>query len=84
RAIAEGERGQQLSMEPARAQQIIDKLAAATRDLQAASITPVLLVQPGLRRHLHRLTDRFIKGLAVLSFNEIEPDVRVRSVATVE
>jgi len=84
RAIAEGERGQQLSMEPARAQQIIDKLADTTRDLQAASITPVLLVQPALRRHLRRLTDRFIKGLAVLSFNEIEPDVRVQSVATVE
>ncbi len=84
RAIAEGERGQQLSMEPARAQQIIDKLADTTRDLQAASITPVLLVQPSLRRHLRRLTDRFIKGLAVLSFNEIEPDVRVQSVATVE
>ncbi|RMF77319.1 MAG: flagellar biosynthesis protein FlhA [Nitrospirae bacterium] len=84
RAIAEGERGQQLSMEPARAQQIIDRLAATTRDLQAASITPILLVQPGLRRHLRRLTERFIKGLVVLSFNEIEPDVRVQSVATVE
>ena len=84
RAIAEGERGQQLSMEPKRAQQIIDTLAKTTRDLQAANVTPLLLVRPQLRRHVRRLTERFIKGLAVVSFNEIEPTVRIRSMAVVE
>jgi len=84
RAIAEGERGRQLSMEPARAQQIIDGLSRTTRDLQAANITPVLLVHPQLRRHVRRLTERFIKGLAVLSFNEVEANARIQSVAVVE
>ena len=84
RAIAEGERGRQLSMEPARAQQIIDTLSKTTRGLQTANITPVLLVHPQLRRHVRRLTERFIKGLAVLSFNEIEASVRIQSVAVVE
>ena len=36
-----------------------------------------------VRLHFKRLTERSIPGLIVLSYNEIVPDVKVRSVGVV-
>lgn len=60
---------------------ILEKIEAA---VQAAVLQqPVLLCSAAVRPHLRRLTERFLPDLAVISHNEIAPDVRIVSLGTV-
>ena len=45
---------------------------------------PILLTSPTSRRHLFKLTSRFIPQLVVLSHNELTSEANIQSVATVE
>lgn len=54
------------------------KRSAATRKAQ-----PIILCSPAIRIHLKRLTERVFSNLVVLSYNEIIPEVEVKSVGMV-
>jgi flagellar biosynthesis protein FlhA len=45
---------------------------------------PILLTSPTARRHIFKLTNRFIPQLVVLSHNELTPDAHIASVGQVE
>ena len=81
-AIQHRERGSFLALDPKIAQKILDTLnnliTANTSGMQ-----PVLLVQPQVRPHVRRLTERYFPNLAVLSHNEITSQVRIQSIGTV-
>jgi flagellar biosynthesis protein FlhA len=40
---------------------------------------PIILCSPGIRPHLKKLTERFIPTLVVLSHNEIDKRVKLKS-----
>jgi len=82
-ALADGDQGRYLSLEPRMAQRVIENLAA-TIGKGAPDSTPVVLCAPAIRPHLRRLTERYLPHLAVLSYNEIGPDVTLKALAMVE
>jgi flagellar biosynthesis protein FlhA len=82
-ALADGDQGRYLALEPRMAQRVIENLAA-TIGKGAPDSTPVVLCAPAIRPHLRRLTERYLPHLAVLSYNEIGPDVTLKALAMVE
>jgi flagellar biosynthesis protein FlhA len=82
-AIADGDQGRYLALEPRLAQRIIEALAAAVAKAPPDG-TPVVLSAPVIRPHLRRLTERYLPHLAVLSYNEIGPEVTLKALAMVE
>ena len=83
-ALLQTEQGVQLVMDPQTAQRLISNIAHTVEDHPEIAAQPILLTSPTSRRHLYKLTSRFIPQLVVLSHNEITPDTNVKSVGVVE
>jgi flagellar biosynthesis protein FlhA len=66
----------------------ISEMLVASMDEEAnrvagAGIEPVVLVNPQIRLFVRRVIERTMPSVAVLSFNEITPDIKVERVGTV-
>ncbi len=83
-SLLQTDQGIQLVMDPRAAHDMIEGIASTIERHPEIAGQPILLVSPTARRHIAKLTTRFIPQLVVLSHNEISSDVNVRSVATVE
>lgn len=83
-SLLQTEQGTQLVMDPHAAQKLITQIAHTVEDHPEIAAQPILLTSPTSRRHLYKLTSRFIPQLIVLSHNEVSMDANVRSVGTVE
>jgi len=81
-----GERGgmPQFLVDPGLVKQIVPAASLVVENLTSEGVTPVLLVTPMIRHHVKRLLDRFLPQIVVLSHNEIHPQLRVKSVGTIE
>src|SRR4051812_5487354 len=76
--------GEYLAMEPSRAQALVTALRDRTDVAATLGSRPVLLCSARVRRHLRRLAEQSIPQLAVCSYNEIAPGIRVETVGVVE
>src|SRR5215208_4147401 len=76
--------GEYLAMEPSRAQALVTALRDRVDDGPMLGVRPVLLCSARVRRHLRRLAEQSIPQLAVCSYNEIAPGIRVETVGVVE
>jgi flagellar biosynthesis protein FlhA len=76
-SVTRTERGAVLAVDPTKAQRLASRLAEA---LAGEVAQPVLLCSPALRPHLWRLFARALPHVAVLSQNELPPQVRVVAV----
>jgi flagellar biosynthesis protein FlhA len=83
-SLLQTEQGMQLVMDPRRAQEILDTIAGTIEHHPEIAAQPILLTTSTLRRHLFRITSRFIPQLIVLSHNELTADAKVRAVGQVE
>jgi flagellar biosynthesis protein FlhA len=83
-SLLQTEQGVQLVMDPNTAHRMINEIARAVENHPEIAAQPILLTSPTARRHLYKLTSRFIPQLVVLSHNELTSDADVQSVALVE
>jgi flagellar biosynthesis protein FlhA len=83
-AITATSDGEYLAMEPNRAQALVTALRERTDIASTLGARPVLLCSARVRRHLRRLAEQSIPQLAVCSYNEIAPGIRVETVGVVE
>lgn len=83
-SLIQTEQGVQLVMDPQSAQVLISEIAKTVETHPEIASQPILLTSPTSRRHLWKLTSRFIPQLVVLSHNELTADASVKSVGTVE
>ncbi len=83
-SLLQTEQGVQLVMDPNSAHRMINEIARAVENHPEIAAQPILLTSPTSRRHLYKLTSRFIPQLVVLSHNELTSDANVQSVALVE
>lgn len=60
-----------LNLDPAQAEQLLDRLVIVMEPLLASRPEAVLLVAPDVRRFVKRFVENKLPGLAVLSFSEI-------------
>src|SRR5881227_1426002 len=75
--------GEYLAMEPTRAQALVTALRDRAEGA-AAQGRPVLLCSARVRRHVRRLSEQTLPNVAVCSYNEILPGIRVETVGVVE
>ncbi|MBX2987599.1 MAG: flagellar biosynthesis protein FlhA [Bdellovibrionaceae bacterium] len=83
-SLLQTEQGVQLVMDPQTASRLITNIASAVEHHPEIAGQPILLTSPTSRRHLSKLTSRFIPQLVILSHNELTSEANVQSVATVE
>lgn len=83
-SLLQTEQGIQLVMDPQTAHAMIQDIAGMIERHPEIAAQPILLTSPTIRRHIHKLTERFIPQLIVLSHNELTADASVASVGTVE
>jgi len=83
-SLLQTEQGVQLVMEPRIAHSMIEGIASTIEQHPEIAGQPVLLTSPTARRHIFKLTHRFIPQLVVLSHNELTADAQIASVGQVE
>jgi len=71
-------------MEPQITQNLVDGIGRVVDSLAQKGISPVILTSPGIRLPLKRLLDRFHLPVAVLSINEILPQVKVEAAGVIK
>jgi flagellar biosynthesis protein FlhA len=81
-AVETSDRGSFLAMEPSTAQELLVRISNGINELLPGA-QPVILTNPVVRPHLHRLLERAMPHLAVLSHSEVPIDVRVVSLGTI-
>jgi flagellar biosynthesis protein FlhA len=82
-AVQHTEHESYLSLEPALAQKIISQLTRSIEKFTSMNYQPLILCSPGVRPQLKRLTERFLPTLVVLSHNEIDKRVKLKSLGVV-
>lgn len=82
-AVQMSEQGSYLAIEPNTAQSIILCIRKAAEKFDQTGTAPVLIASPGVRRHMKKLTERFMPNLAVISHNEIPPSIKIQSIGVV-
>jgi flagellar biosynthesis protein FlhA len=78
RSITETERGAYLSLDPDSGQRILNAVNNGVQVLTSQNLQPVVLCSPMVRRHLRKLTERFIPNLVVLSHSELTATTRLK------
>ncbi len=81
-SVQHKESGSFLSIDPSVAQKILDAIGKAINLFDSGS-RPTLLAAPQIRPYVRSLTERYYPALTVISHNEVTPNLKVRSLGTV-
>lgn len=82
-SVQKTEVGTYLTIEPSVTNRIINNLSKLAEKLLQLGKQPIVLASPMVRLYFKRLTEQAIPGLVVLSYNELEPTIEVRSIGMV-
>lgn len=82
-SIQQTEHGNYLALGADDTQAFFDSAAKELSQLKTANQTPVILCSPAVRMYVRQLIERYLPDVAVLSYNELEPDIEVRSLGVV-
>jgi len=83
-SLLQTEQGVQLVMDPRQAQGILTQITRTIEQHPEIAGQPILLTSPTARRHIFKLTYRFLPQVVVLSHNEISSDAQIQAVGLVE
>lgn len=83
KSIQNTEHGAYLSVDPRMAEQLMAAVRGEMDKALQQNFQPVLLCNPSLRRHLRRLLEQSLPGLAVTSHAEIVQNVNIQAVGKV-
>ena len=74
-SLDQSDQGNYLSLAPAQAQNLINKIVNQAKNLLESGYEPIILTSPMIRKPLKELVNRSFSELIVLSFNELEPSI---------
>ena len=83
-ALAKGENGFYLALDPDTLQSVIRQLAEQLKKFSNFSQDPVILTSQVMRIHIYRLIDQFYPKVRVLSFNEVASNVQIQSIGSIK
>lgn len=83
-SLLQTEAGVQLVMDPRQAQSLLTQISRMIESHPEIAGQPILLTSPTSRRHIFKLTNRFLPQVIVLSHNEISSDAQIQAVGLVE
>ncbi|GAQ26238.1 flagellar biosynthesis protein FlhA [Tepidanaerobacter syntrophicus] len=82
-SITSDETGSRAALDPVVVQKIRNSFVQTVNELHAKGISPIVLTSPMVRVYFKKIVEDYISLVPVLSYNELEPDVEVRSVGVV-
>ena len=82
-SVKQTEQGAYLNLDPERIRQIMEKLGIYIKEFEDTGRVPIVVCSPIVRMYFKKLTEDYYKDLIVVSFNEIESDVELRSIGMV-
>jgi len=82
-AVQLSDQGSYLAIEPNTAQRLLATIRRNAEKFDSSGALPVLMASPTIRRHVKKLTERFMPNLAVISHNEIPPNIKIQSLGVV-
>ncbi len=68
-----------LQLDPNIAEKILAKTNETIEAFQMTNFSPILLVSPSVRMHFRKLIERFIPSLTIISYEELPPGTRTKS-----
>jgi flagellar biosynthesis protein FlhA len=83
-SMQKAEHGQYLILSPTKIEKIVHLLAAQVEKFYPLNARPIILCSAHVRPYFKRLMERYIADLTVLSYDELLPNIKLRSVGTVE
>jgi flagellar biosynthesis protein FlhA len=82
-SIHQSEYGSFLAVDPNVGEKILVQISGHLRNFKRMRLLPVILCSPRLRPHFKRFIERSFPDVAVLSYNEIVPQVKVQSIGMI-
>ncbi len=82
-SIHQSEYGSFLAIDPNIGERILIQISSHIQNFKRMKLPPVILCSPRLRPHLKRFIERSFPDVAVLSYNEIVPQVKVQSIGMI-
>ncbi len=82
-SVKQTEQGVYLNLEPEKSKAIITSVQEEVKKLEDLGKAAIIITSPIVRMYFKRLTEDYIKDLIVVSYNEIESDVELKSVGMV-
>jgi flagellar biosynthesis protein FlhA len=82
--IQKSEHGHYLVLSPARVEKIVRQLAGQVEKFATLNVRPIVLCSAHVRPYFKRLIDRYFPDLTVLSYDELLPNIKLRSLGMVE
>ena len=82
-SVKQSEQGAYITLAPDRIRAIIDSTGKAVEKIEEMGQSPIILTSPVVRMYYRKLTEDYYRDLAVLSYNEVESDVKLQSVGMV-
>jgi flagellar biosynthesis protein FlhA len=82
-AIHQSEYGSFLALDPNMGERILVQISSQMVNFKRMKLLPVILCSPRLRPHFKRFIERSFPDVAVLSYNEIVPQVKVQSIGMI-
>lgn len=82
-SVKQTEQGSYISLDPDKTQSIINSVKKEADKLEEMGKNPIVITSPIVRMYFKRLTQDYFKDLIVVSYNEIESDVELKSVGMI-
>ncbi|MCD6318199.1 FHIPEP family type III secretion protein, partial [Candidatus Aerophobetes bacterium] len=79
-SIEHKERTSYIHLEPEIIQKIISNLTPLVKKARSLNYQPIILTSPNVRPYFKRITERFLPSLVVLSYNEVTPEIKIKSI----
>ena len=78
-AIRQADAGEYVPIDPRRAEDVAKATVQAVQPLVLSGQEPVVLTSAQVRRYFRRIVERHMPKLVVLSYNEVDPAIRLES-----
>ena len=82
-SIKQTEQGAYISLDPAITKKILKSTEVEIKKLENKGQTPIIITSPIVRMYFKKLTSDYFKDLIVISYNEIDSDIELKSVGVV-
>jgi flagellar biosynthesis protein FlhA len=78
------DQGGSLSLDLPSSQKFVERIGEESRKMMMHNLQPMVLVHPIIRGKLRKFLERYVQGVAVISHNEIPPQIRVQSAGVIK
>jgi flagellar biosynthesis protein FlhA len=82
-SVKQTEQGAYLTLDPETVRKIMDSLGYEIKKFEDQGLMPIVVCSPIVRMYFKNLTEDYYSDLIVVSFNEVEPNVELRSIGMV-